>query len=207
MDIFAREGHKVVFLNLNGHDDDPLEARKAGLVEGGIYTVEQTDVHPYHTNVYLKEFPNKHFNSVMFRDATDEDLGVPERLRDYNWKEAFGAAGKEVGTELNGNPVVVQFAQAVSTEPFDRADVAEIMAIDDGENDGLNWIGVFLLKDGRYALIDAGCDYTGWGCQEWGEAAVCGTLAEMVRWGLSDEQRKRLKLFLEGEARIVGESE
>jgi hypothetical protein len=133
-----------------------------------------------------------------------------ERLNDYNWKEAFGAAGKDLYTELGRQgckPVVVQFAKPVSTEPFDREDVAEIIAIDDGENDGPNWIGVFRLKDGRYALIDAGCDYTGWGCREWGVAEVCGTLHEMVRWGLSNEQRKRLGLFLEGEARIVGDDE
>jgi hypothetical protein len=128
-----------------------------------------------------------------------------DRLNDYNWKEAFGAAGKEQGTELNEMPVVVQFAEPVSTEPFDREDVVEIIAISDGENDGENWLGVFKLKDGRYAMIDAGCDYTGWGCREWGTAEVAGTLHEMVRFGLSDQQRRRLGLFLEGEVRVIGE--
>ncbi|SDD28434.1 hypothetical protein SAMN02799630_02840 [Paenibacillus sp. UNCCL117] len=121
-----------------------------------------------------------------------------DRLNDLDWQEAFGAAGKEVDTELNGKPVVVQFASPVSTTPFDREDVAEIIAISDGEHNGENWLGVFLLKDGRFATIDSGCDYTGWGCQEWGVAEVAGSLEEIVRYGLSNEQRTRLGLFLPG---------
>lgn len=119
-----------------------------------------------------------------------------ERLNDYDWHEAFGAAGKEVGTVLSGVPVVVQFAKPVSVEPFDREDVAEIIAIDDGENDQENWLGVFKLHDGRFATIDAGCDYTGWGCREWGSAEVAGSLEEIIRLGLSNEQRTRLNLPL-----------
>lgn len=119
-----------------------------------------------------------------------------ERLDDYDWREAFGAAGKERDTQLNGKPVVVHFAKPVSVEPFDREDVAEIIAIDDGENDGENWLGVFRLKDGRFATIDAGCDYTGWGCREWGSAEVAGSLEEIIKLGLSNEQRNRLGLHL-----------
>jgi hypothetical protein len=119
---------------------------------------------------------------------------LPE-LDDYDWREAFGAAGKEKDTVLNGVPVCVKFANPVSVEPFEREDVQEIIAMSDGENDGENWVGVFKLKDGRFALIDAGCDYTGWGCQEWGNAEVCGTLEEMIRFGLTNEQRKRLNLY------------
>lgn len=126
-------------------------------------------------------------------------MALLARLDDYDWKEAFGAAGKEIGTELNGQPVVIQFAEPVSTVPFDREDVEEIIAISDGENDGENWLGVFKLKDGRFAVIDAGCDYTGWGCREWGTAEVAGSLEEVIRLRLSNDQRKRLGLFL-GEA-------
>lgn len=118
-----------------------------------------------------------------------------ERLNNYDWEEAFGAAGLD-GSCLNGTPVVVQFASAVPVTPFSREDVEEIIAISDGENDGQNWLGVFKLKDGRYATIDSGCDYTGWGCQEWGSAEVAGSLREIIQLGLSNEQRKRLGLFL-----------
>jgi hypothetical protein len=110
-----------------------------------------------------------------------------ESLNDYDWKNAFAEAG---------SPIVVKFANPVPTESFIREDVVEIIATADGENDGPNWLGVFLLKDGRYAMVDAGCDYTGWDCQAWGTAEVCGTLDEMIRWGLSNEQRKRLNLEL-----------
>lgn len=71
MNIYAKNGDKVVFLNRNGYDRDPKNACERGLVEGGVYTVEQTEVGGWHTNVYLKEFPEHRFNSVMFRDADE----------------------------------------------------------------------------------------------------------------------------------------
>ncbi|MEK5166186.1 hypothetical protein NYE69_28175 [Paenibacillus sp. FSL R5-0527] len=110
-----------------------------------------------------------------------------ERLNNYNWREAFEAAGA---------PEVVQFAKSVFTAPFNREDVAEIIAISDGKNDGPNWIGVFRLKDGRFGTVDAGCDYTGWDCQQWGSAEVAGSLEEIIRFGLTNEQRERLGLSL-----------
>ncbi|MDQ0494031.1 hypothetical protein [Paenibacillus brasilensis] len=122
-----------------------------------------------------------------------------ERLDVYDWKEAFGYAGKEKGTNANYqglNPItVVQFAKPVPTTPFDREDVEEIIAMSEGENDGPNWIGVFKLQDGRYATIDAGCDYTGWDCRADGFVEVAGSLDEIIKYGLSNEQRNRLGLF------------
>ena len=43
-------------------NDDPREH----LVMGGIYTVQEWDVHSWHTKVTLKEFPDLRFNSVHF---------------------------------------------------------------------------------------------------------------------------------------------
>jgi hypothetical protein len=123
-----------------------------------------------------------------------------KELDTYDWEEAFGYAGKEEGTCAywqGRDPVkTIKFCNIVSEEPFDREDVEEIVAMDEGENDGSNWIGVFKLKDGRYATIDAGCDYTGWDCQAGGIAEVAGTLEEVIQYGLDDGQRKRLKLFM-----------
>lgn len=48
-------------------------------------------------------------------------------------------------------------------EGFSVEDVAEVLAGEDGESDGDTWVGIFWLKDGKYAYLEAGCDYTGWG--------------------------------------------
>lgn len=68
MNIYARSGDKVVFLNRNGFDSEPKRARECGLVEGEAYTVERTEVGGWHTTVYLQEYPKCGFNSVMFGD-------------------------------------------------------------------------------------------------------------------------------------------
>lgn len=52
----------------NGYLSDQESAKKL-LVEGMIYTVDFTDVDDWHTDVYLKEFPGKPFNSVLFEEA------------------------------------------------------------------------------------------------------------------------------------------
>lgn len=68
MNIYAKEGHKVVAEYLDwGYDSDAEKANKF-LVKGQVYTVEYTDVYSCNTNVYLKEFPNIYFNSVHFED-------------------------------------------------------------------------------------------------------------------------------------------
>lgn len=48
-----------------GNNDDPREC----LVENEIYTLDCEDVHSWHTKYYLKEFPDKAFNSVSFEDV------------------------------------------------------------------------------------------------------------------------------------------
>jgi hypothetical protein len=77
-------------------------------------------------------------------------------------------------------------------EPFSIDDVAEIIAISDGQNDEEDWVGAFRLSDGRYAFISAWCDYTGWGCRDGGLARVADTLDDLIRLGMGDEDRKRL---------------
>ncbi|MFU1797634.1 hypothetical protein ACM1RC_27470 [Paenibacillus azoreducens] len=72
MNIYAKNGDKVRFLNRNGHDREPAEACDIGLVQDGVYTVERTEVGGWLTDVFLKEFPGRAFNSVMFEDYKDE---------------------------------------------------------------------------------------------------------------------------------------
>lgn len=95
-----------------------------------------------------------------------------KELDTYDWREAFAFCGETSPPGMKWpepynapqNPTHVQFHSGprVSIEPVSREDVVEIIAMEDGENDQMDWVGVFKLKDGRYLALEAGCDYTGW---------------------------------------------
>ncbi len=47
-------------------------------------------------------------------------------------------------------------------DSFSVADIQDVLAEVPGEADGPDWFWVVQLKPRRFALIQAGCDYTGW---------------------------------------------
>lgn len=74
MNILATRGDKVVFAYPdNGTEWDSKHAWNH-LDEGEVYTVDRTIVHRSRTDVYLKEFKDVSFNSVHFKDYTDEEV-------------------------------------------------------------------------------------------------------------------------------------
>lgn len=83
------------------------------------------------------------------------------------------------------------------TEPFGFSDIAEVIACVEGENDGADWLAVLRLRDNRFISVVAGCDYTGWDCQSDMRSVVAATLPELIRWGMSKEQRERLGFTLD----------
>lgn len=93
---------------------------------------------------------------------------VSEFFSDYNWKEAFQCAG-------------------VSTD-----DVAAVLAYSDGENDGDSWLGVFRRMDGQFMFVTAWCDYTGWGCQDGGDATIRADLDTLIYNDIGEADRERL---------------
>lgn len=122
---------------------------------------------------YAGEWRNGNAASVGFYDMAEGVLAnIPERIRDYNWCEAFGFA------------------------PFLVTDVAEVLYAVDGEHDADSWVGIFRLKDGRIGYLTAGCDYTGWDCQAGGHGDTRPTLDEVVRELCTEDDRKRLGLKL-----------
>lgn len=76
-------------------------------------------------------------------------------LDTYDWREAF-----------------------VYADPYTIEDVVKIIVKDEGENDGPDWIGIFEVSDGKFILLRAGCDYTGWDCQAGGRVEIFDTLAQ-----------------------------
>jgi len=106
-----------------------------------------------------------------------------EMREDYDWREAFKYAA-ESGEPTEG--------YAGSYEGFGFDDVAEVIASDDGENGGPDWIAALRLRDGRFAFLSAGCDYTGWDCQASGRTWLAASLDALVQWGLTEDARGRL---------------
>lgn len=69
MNIYAEKGDKAKYTGcadcqVQGKDDP----RKV-LVEGVVYTVERTSVGDWSSYAVLAEFPDKKFNTVVFKDV------------------------------------------------------------------------------------------------------------------------------------------
>jgi hypothetical protein len=70
MNIYAKEGHKVIVTEQsarNGYQSD-RDLVKKHLIINQVYTVEETFVYEWRTEVALQEFPEITFNSVSFED-------------------------------------------------------------------------------------------------------------------------------------------
>jgi hypothetical protein len=117
---------------------------------------------------------------------------IPWDASDYDWREAFAVA--QPPTRVPG--------AAVSVDSFTTEDVVSAFAVVEGENDGPSWIGVFELRDGRWAVVNSWCDYTGWDCQAGGESRVAPTLEMLWEMGLSDEERSRVGPCADSPARV-----
>ncbi len=109
-------------------------------------------------------------------------MTLDELKNNYDWNEAF-AYGKNV-----------RVAHQCTTDTFGIYDVAEVLALSEGENDGISWMMAGRLNDGRFFFLDAWCDYTGWDCQAGGDAQVASTLKGLISFGMTEVARERLAL-------------
>lgn len=110
-------------------------------------------------------------------------------LDSYDWAEAFGE-----GDGGNCSPIIPQIqppGASVDGSQFGREDVAEIFQLSEGENDAASWIVYGLLNDGRYFCVRGWCDYTGWDCQAGNSGDVAATKENIIRFGLTQEERER----------------
>lgn len=118
-------------------------------------------------------------------------MTLEELLEDENWAQVFadendGNVNKDVDRAPPNSDVDIS--------PMTRQDVAEIIASVDGQNDGDDWLGVFLLKDGRYLIAKGACDSSGWGCQAWNQLTVCEHMEDVLQFGLTADEKDRLGL-------------
>ena len=69
MDIYTKRGSKVKFVDFSdGERDRRKFAQENGLVENQIYEVLYVERGHFHSSVYLKEFSEKGFNTIMFHN-------------------------------------------------------------------------------------------------------------------------------------------
>ena len=101
-------------------------------------------------------------------------------LDSYDWQEAFGFAD------------------------FDREDVVEIIAIDEGQNDEAPWVGIFKLSSGRFGFLKAGCDYTGWDCQCNGHSEQDDSLENLISMKMGKDDRERLGVQIPADGFLAG---
>jgi hypothetical protein len=106
---------------------------------------------------------------------------TPDELKnDADWQEVFKYAdATDCRTRKQG-------------KKYQLDEVSEVIATVEGENDGAEWCGLFRMSDGRFLVIRAGCDYTGWGCQESGSSDVADDLETAMAFGLTQDERARL---------------
>ena len=104
---------------------------------------------------------------------------LPELDTD-DWKEAFAYA-----------------------EGFTRDDVAEVLAMVEGENDKASWLLLTRLSNGQFARLSAWCDYTGWDCEAGGDSATATDKDNLIRFSLTTAERKRLGVPLPEDGLIL----
>ena len=68
MDIESKKGTKVRFIAKNPESWGIGSDNAKHLVFGKIYTVDHTDIHSWHTEVYLEEIPGIAFGSTWFEE-------------------------------------------------------------------------------------------------------------------------------------------
>ena len=68
MNIRTPAGQKVRYAFPENGYPYQQDVASAHLQVGGVYTVERTEIDSWTTDVYLKEFPDVRFNSVLFEN-------------------------------------------------------------------------------------------------------------------------------------------
>lgn len=107
-------------------------------------------------------------------------ITLEEVRESYAWREAITVADTELCE-----------GATCSRDDFQVDDIVRVIHAVNGENDGDHWVGVFELADGRFAFIEAWCDYTGWDCQSGGTAWVSHSYENLRQFGMTDPAKDR----------------
>lgn len=108
-----------------------------------------------------------------------------ELLQNSDWHYAFTEANADI---RRAHPT----RSEPELDPIDISDIDKVVAYVEGENDGPNWLVVGVANDGRWFMMSAGCDYTGWDCQAGGTLTVAHGPIELMAWGMTNDDKQRL---------------
>jgi uncharacterized protein (TIGR02996 family) len=110
----------------------------------------------------LRGLPTTGYDWSNHRVSCAFDVSAPKELKDCDWQQVFAYAGEpgENTSKMKIEPALPN--DDIALTPFYRADVKRVIALSEGERDEKEWIVVGELWDGRFFVIAAGCDYTGW---------------------------------------------
>jgi hypothetical protein len=117
-----------------------------------------------------------------------------KELDTSDWGEVFGDETSGNCTKFTPNRSPDD--KVTSQEPFSREDVELIEGLQEGENDGPDWIVWGRLKDGRWFVARGGCDYTGWDCQAGNSGDVASTRDDIIRFGMTPDERERFQVSI-----------
>lgn len=92
-----------------------------------------------------------------------------------------------------------------NSDIYSMEDITNIHAEVPGHNDEDNWYWVIELKDGRFVLTSAWCDYTGWDCQSGGESQVANSAEEAAVLAPEQEEYTRREIQRNLLAQLRGE--
>lgn len=131
--------------------------------------------------------------AAMIAEMEGEPTAITaaEMKVDYDWQQAWGF-GDSTGYHAVGSYAERCEGARCGDDPVGVANVAEVIAASEGENDASSWVAIARLDDGRFAFVDAGCDYTGWDCQAWGVVWVSDSIENLWRFGVTEDARGRL---------------
>lgn len=114
-------------------------------------------------------------------------ITVKEMQEGYDWQHAFHEA-------MTSNCLPYSDEGEIGPVKF----VNQVLACAPGENDGASWLAVvgWSGPEGLFAVMRAGCDYTGWDCQASGKMEFYNTAEEALHPNtLTEEERLRLGII------------
>lgn len=128
--------------------------------------------------------------------------GIDRNNPDGDWAAALACGGFKMNPDTKTDSWVSGFSiNAAHGVALD--DLAAVVHSATGENDGDEWIAVFRLTDGRFGMLSAGCDYTGWDCRSGGRFEVADTWEALCRGVMGDHERHRFGYNADGTSRTT----
>lgn len=138
--------------------------------KGKKYHLVKMEVHPWYTNVYLKEFPGKVFNSVQFAECFKTEAEVKELVKNN------GRERKEIATFSEKNLPQIVVSESTTIDLSRHKDEITLLSLGDAFTIGRNPDCDIILSNngiysrlhcyisktqtGKYALIDCSLNGT-----------------------------------------------